>query len=220
MMAKIRTVEALDDAISAEIAWRKQELSTVLKQIHQSNGPALKANLRSAIVILYAHWEGWVKAVARLYIRYVKTRALPYDQLSIAFFGTALKTKMSAIDETSSPLIHNSFAAFIRENLSERASLSEALVRTDSNLSSNVFLAVVDRLGLQRRVQYTLRANMIDYELVNRRNTVAHGEYLDLDANAFRTLRENTLDLLELFTDDVRNAASTGRHLKVPTPQQ
>lgn len=219
-MAKIRTVEALDDAISAEIAWRKQELSTVLKLIHQSNGPALKANLRSGVVILYAHWEGWVKAVAQLYIRYVNTRAVPYDQLSTAFFGTALKSKMSEIVEARNPKIHNSFAAFIQENLSERAALSEELVRTDSNLSSSVFLAIIDRLGLERREKYTLRANMIDHELVNRRNTIAHGEYLDLDNDAFRTLRENTLDLLELFTDDVRNAASTGRHLKLPTAQQ
>ncbi|MER7796683.1 MAE_28990/MAE_18760 family HEPN-like nuclease [Microbacterium sp. NPDC096154] len=219
-MAKIRSVEALDDAISAEIAWRKQELSTARKLIHRSSGPALQANLRSGVVILYAHWEGWVKAVAQLYIRYVNTKAFPYDQLSTAFLGTALETKMSGIDEASNPLIHNSFAAFIQDHLSERASISESLVRTESNLSSSVFLAIIDRLGLERREKYKLRANMIDHDLVNRRNTIAHGEYLDLGVDDFTTLRANTLDLLELFTDDVRNAASTGRHLKLPTAQQ
>ncbi|MEV4672136.1 MAE_28990/MAE_18760 family HEPN-like nuclease [Actinomadura sp. NPDC049382] len=218
-MVKIRTVEALDDAISAEIAWRKQELSTTLKLVQQSKGPAQTANLRSGVVILYAHWEGWVKAVAQLYIRYVNTQALPYDQLSTAFLGTALKTKMSEIDEANTPMVHNNFASFIQEKLSDRAKLSEDLVRTESNLSSRVFFAVLDRIGLEKRDKYILRANMIDHDLVHQRNTIAHGEHLELGVGDFRTLRNDTLDLLGLFTDDVRNAASTGRHLAVPTPQ-
>jgi hypothetical protein len=65
-MAKIRSVEALDDEISAEIAWRKQELTTALKLIQQSTGHTRTANVRSGVLILYAHWEGWVKGVAQL----------------------------------------------------------------------------------------------------------------------------------------------------------
>lgn len=218
-MSKVRTVEQLDDAISAEIAWRKQELSTALKLVQQTSGPTQKANLRAGVVILYAHWEGWVKAVAQLYIRYVNTRAFHYDQLSTAFLGTALKTRMAAIHEATAPEVHNSFALFIQEDLSARAKLSEELVRTESNLSSSVFLAVIDRLGLEKRDKYTLRAQLIDHDLVHQRNTIAHGEYLELTVDDFKTLRADVLDLLELFTDDVRNAASTGRHLAKPSPQ-
>lgn len=218
-MIKLRTVEQLDDAISAEIAWRKQELSTAVKLVQQARGPSQKANLRAGVVILYAHWEGWIKAVAQLYIRYVNTRAFRYDQLSTAFLGTALKTRLGTIAEATSPLVHNSFALFIQEELTAKAKLSEELVRTESNLSSSVFLAVLDRLGLERRDRYTLRAQMIDHDLVNRRNTIAHGEYLELTKDDFTALRTNILELLELFTDDVRNAASTGRHLAKPTPQ-
>lgn len=35
-MAKIRTVEALDQEIDTEIAWRKQELTTTLQLGHVS----------------------------------------------------------------------------------------------------------------------------------------------------------------------------------------
>lgn len=218
-MVKIRTVEQLDDAISAEISWRKQELSTANKLVQQASGPARNANLRAGVVILYAHWEGWIKSVARLYIRYVNTCSYHYDELSTAFLGTALKTRMSSITEASAPLVHNSFALFIQEELTAKARLSEELVRTEGNLSSNVLFAILDRLGLERRSNYALRAHMIDNDLVHRRNTIAHGEYLDITAEEFHTLRSDTLDLLELFTDDVRNAASTGRHLASPTPQ-
>lgn len=218
-MAKIRTVEDLDDAIDAEIAWRKQELSTALKLLQQSSGPAQKASLRSGVLILYAHWEGWVKAVAQLYVRYVNTKSIPYDSLSEAFLGNALKTKMTAIEEATAPAVHNTFASFIQTGLSKGATLSESLVRTESNLSSSVFFDIVARLGLDRRDMYSLRAHMIDSELVSRRNTIAHGQYLDLTLKDFETLRTDVMELLELFTDDVRNAASTGRHLASPSAQ-
>jgi hypothetical protein len=218
-MAKIRTVEALDHAIDAEIAWRKQELTTALKLLQQSSGPAQKASLRSGVLILYAHWEGWVKAVSQLYIRYVNTKSISYDSLSEAFLGNALKTKMTAIEEATTPAVHNKFAGFIRTELSKGAVLSEGLVRTESNLSSSVFFDIIERLGLERRDMYSLRANMIDAELVHRRNTIAHGQYLDLSFKDFKALRTDIMELLELFTDDVRNAASTGRHLATPTAQ-
>jgi hypothetical protein len=215
-MAKIRTVEALDHAIDAEIAWRKQELTTALKLVQQSSGIAQRANLRGGLVILYAHWEGWIKTVAQLYVRYVNTMAYPYDQLSMAFLGNALKTKMSSMDEASKPQVHNDFASFIRTELSHKATLSESLVRSESNLSSSVLFDIVDRIGIARRDKYLSRAKMIDAELVDRRNTIAHGEFLDLTIDEFERLRANTLELLELFTDDVRNAASTGQHLANP----
>lgn len=218
-MAKIRTVEALDQEIDAEIAWRKQELTTALHLVQQSSGADRRANLRSGVVILYAHWEGWIKAVAQLYVRYVNTKSIPYDSLSEAFLGNALKTKMSSIEEASAPLVHNQFASFMRTELSKGATLSEKLVQTESNLSSRVLFDILDRLGLERRPLYTFRANRIDSDLVHKRNTVAHGEYLDLTLDDFRLLRTDIMELLELFTDDVRNAAATGKHLARPSPQ-
>lgn len=216
---KIRTVEALDREIDVEIAWRKQELTTALRLVQQSSGPAQKANLRSGLLILYAHWEGWVKAVAQLYIRYVNTKAIAYESLSEAFLGNALKTKMAAIDEATTPSVHNKFASFIRTELSKGATLSENLVRTESNLSSSVFFDIIERLGLERRNVYTLRAKMIDTELVYQRNTIAHGQYLELGVKEFRELRADVMEILELFTDDVRNAASMGGYLATPAAQ-
>jgi hypothetical protein len=220
LVAKIRTVEALDYAIDQEIAWRKRELTTALRLVQQTKGPTQAANLRGGVLLLYAHWEGWVKAVAQLYVRYVNTKALPYIMLSEAFLGNALKTKMSAVGHANTPKTHNEFAAFIRSELTNGAILSEELVRTESNLSSAVFLDILARLGLEPRSQYALRAKMIDMDLVHRRNTIAHGEYLELTRDEFEDLRADTMSLLELFTDDVRNAASTGRHLATPVPQR
>lgn len=212
-MAKLHTLEALEDAISDETAWRKHELTTARKLVQQSTGSTQIANLRSGVLILYAHWEGWVKNVAQLYVRYVNSQSATYSQLSAAFLGNALKVKISAIDEASTPTIHNQFALFLMEGLAGRARLSEDLVQTQSNLSSKVLFDVVERLGLPRRSEYSTRANMIDEELVNRRNTIAHGQFLELKVGDFLALHGDVLSLLQLFTDDVKNAASTNAFL-------
>lgn len=212
-MAKIHTLESLDDAISNETAWRKQELTTARKLVQQNSGSTQTATLRSGVLVLYAHWEGWVKSVAQLYVRYVNTQSLPYERLSAAFLGNALKVKISAIEYASTPAIHVEFASFLQGGLSGRAKVSEDLVQTQSNLSSRVLFEIVTRLGLPQRPEYATRANLIDEELVNRRNTIAHGKFLELKVADFLDLQTNTLKLLELFTDDVRNAASTGAYL-------
>lgn len=218
-MVKIRTVEDLDRAIDGEVVWRKRELTTALQLAQRSSGTDQRVNLRSGVVILYAHWEGWIKTVAQLYVRYVNTLSIPYEALSEAFLGNALKTKMSAIEEATAPLVHNQFASFMRTGLSKGARLSEDLVRTESNLSSNVLFDILERIGLENRPAYSLRANRIDTDLVQKRNTIAHGQHLDLTLDDFRSLRTDILELLEIFTDDVRNAASMGKHLATPTPQ-
>lgn len=215
-MAKIRSVDDLDGLIDHETVWRKVELSTSLKLIQQNSGPAQAASIRAGVLVLYAHWEGWIKAVAQLYVRYVNTQKCSYDSLSAAFLGNALKTKLTALAEATSAQVHTDFASLIVSGLGGRATVSEDLVRTESNLSSRVLLDIVDRLGLERHSEYTLRANLIDQELVWRRNTIAHGEFLELTPEEFRQLRTKILELLELFTDDVRNAASQGAHLRTP----
>ncbi len=153
------------------------------------------------------------KSVSRLYIRYVNTQSPAYDQLSIAFLGQALKVKITSIERASTPTIHNEFADFLQFNLSDGARLSEELIQTQSNLSSKVFSDVLARLGLPLRPEYSTRANLIDEELVNRRNSIAHGQFLELVGDDFLALHKDVLSLLELFTDDERNAVSTKSYL-------
>lgn len=69
-------------------------------------------------------------------------------------------------------------------------------MRTDSNLSSQVFFGIVERQGLPVRLAYESRATLIDRGLVSRRNTIAHGQCLDLNSSDFSNLREGTIYLL------------------------
>lgn len=212
-MAKIHTIESLDQKIDEEIAWRKHELTTSLSIIKSSQGVSnRRASLRAGLLLLYAHWEGWIKEVARLYIRYVNTKSLPYASLSAAFLGNALKTKLDEIGRASTASVHNEFAHFLKSRLGSRSIVSEDLIRTESNLSSRVLFDVIERIGLPKRDIYSSSSAIIDQTLLGERNSIAHGEYSGVDFDEFVDLRYRVLSILEQFTDDVRNAASTDAH--------
>ena len=61
---------------------------------------------------------------------------------------------------------------------------------------------------------YSAYANLIDKTLVDRRNKIAHGEYLELDGAAFASLAEDVVKLLRMYKNDIENLASTKAFLR------
>ena len=91
-----------------------------------------------------------------------------------------------------------------------KISLSNA-INTESNLSSNVFANIATSVGVNIK-KYAAHSNLIDESLLNRRNKIAHGDYLDLDIGAFEGLVEEVLLLLRQYKNDIENLASTAAY--------
>src|SRR5258708_7223682 len=86
-------------------------------------------------------------------------------------------------------------------------------IDTESNLKARVFEEIADSIGIGANA-YESRFNLIDESLVARRNRIAHGEYLDLDSDGWRTLADDVIALMRHFKTDIENAASLSRFLK------
>lgn len=87
-------------------------------------------------------------------------------------------------------------------------------IDTESNLKAHVFEQIAASIGINLNA-YESRFNLIDESLVARRNRIAHGEYLDIDSNGWRTLADDVIALMRNFKTDIENAASLSRFLKV-----
>jgi hypothetical protein len=208
---KLRTLDELETAIDRETAWRKRELTTILFQASSARERIRPTAIRGAVALLYAHWEGWIKRLSEYYIEFVAQRRLPYDQLSAAFLGLALKGKLNEMSAARAVHAHVEFVEFMRNELGAASRFRSRTVDTRANLSSRVLRDIVARLGLSYR-PYELQEQLIDKRLVERRNTIAHGEYLDMSLPEFEQLHSEVFRLLETFTTDVLNAVASSAY--------
>jgi hypothetical protein len=177
---KIRTLEDLNQKLSEDLSWRKKELSNLRSLVDNRSFEFSKHNavLRSGLVILYAHWEGYMKTAASSYLEFVSTRQLTYDELSTNFVAIAMKTKLKEASETNKATVFTVVTDFLLTQCSQRSSIPyKDIVSTDSNLSSSILYEIICLLSLDYSF-YRSKEKLIDEQLLKRRNMIAHGESL------------------------------------------
>jgi hypothetical protein len=209
-MSKIRNLNDLADRLSQDLAWRKKELSVLkglieTRSFEQNKTDAL---LRSGIALLYAHWEGYIKCTASAYLEFVsRQKELKYCDLNYNFVAIAMKKKLNEVSATNQSTIHNQVIQFLVESMEERIDIPrDDVIKTGSNLSSNVFQQILALLGIDYQ-PYALKQVLIDERLLKKRNQIAHGEYLDVDIVSYRELHQEVIGMMDSFRDQIENYA-------------
>ncbi len=206
----IRNLEALNDKLSEDLAWRKKELSELKTLIESKSFSPGRHNalLRSGATILYAHWEGFIKTASTSYLEFVAMQRLRYEELSSNFIALAMKTKLNQAAETNKATIFTEVTEFLMTKLPERSSVPyKDVIQTGSNLSSSILREIICLLGLDYSGYETKRV-VIDEKLLLTRNNIAHGEYLLLDSEAYLELHSQVIEMMELFRNQIENCAT------------
>ena len=204
----IRTTDQLIDKIAEELVWRRKELTELRAMVNETNGKIRsRVVIRSAIALLYAHWEGFVKKVSSYYLEYVASHRLPYRLLAGNFVALSLKSQFSELAASEKISGANKLAEFFCNSLDRQSSIPyKNTVNTKSNLSSKVLLDIISALGLDER-EFTTRLVFIDTNLVNPRNYVAHGEALNMPIEEYLALHDGVIDLINIYRNEIENAS-------------
>lgn len=203
---KIRTKEDLQNCLSEDLAWRKKELSNLNNDVKTASPKKLPTSLRCAVVLLYAHWEGFIKNAAQFYLIYIKSRRLNLKELNKNILALSLKQKINEFNATNKATYHIQFVDYFINNLGERANFSETdSIRTGSNLSSTILEEILATIGIEF-TPYELKANLIDGQLLNYRNTIAHGNNLPIDKTEYEILHSEIIRMLDSISTDITNA--------------
>lgn len=96
--------------------------------------------------------------------------------------------------------------------LPERFSIDcEKVINTRSNLNSEVLKEILQYVGVDA-TGYEIQNVMLDERLLRNRNSVSHGERLEIQSDDYMPLHETMLELIERFRTDVENAAVLSRY--------
>jgi hypothetical protein len=206
-VAKIRTLTQFQEILDGEMGWRVKEIS-IFKIAAKTGDASQKAFVRAGVALVYAHWEGFIKRASEDYLNYVDNRGHLYRDLKSCFGVFGLKGRLALLvsGKKSNPNIE-AFDFLLGEMDKPAKLLLKSAVDTESNLTSKVFANIAASLDIST-ISYETKFNMIDESLVRRRNSIAHGEYLDLGRDDFLTLADDIIQMMRDYKTDLENAAS------------
>lgn len=215
-MAKIRTLGQLQDLLDQSLGWRLKDVSN-LKIAAKSGGISRKTFIRAGIPLVYAHWEGFIKEASIAYLNFVDNQGHTYTELKSYFALFGLKGKLDTLGDSKKTRANLEALEFIISRLGDKSQLQLAhAVNTEANLTSRVFGNIAASLDLSTDA-YETKYNLIDESLVDRRNRVAHGEFLDLEVPDFLDLSEEVLNMMRSYKNDVLNAAASEQYKRLVT---
>jgi hypothetical protein len=207
------TAESLYDALTADLSWRKKELTLSRALVETANEKKKPTFIRGGVLLLYAHWEGFVKFASVEYAKFVSVRRLTYSELASAFVALEIRKRLPA-GSSRDISAYIEVCDFFRSGLQERIGEihKQDAISTKSNLSSKVLKNIMLALNLDYR-NFETRANMIDNQLLFNRHNIAHGKQLMVDVSEYEELCRSVIELLDEFVTQVTNAAYAKTYL-------
>lgn len=207
-MRQIRTTEELQEFLDDELGWRIKDIDNIRSAASIAKVGSSRTLVRAGIALLYAHWEGFVKASASGYVSYVDSQGLRHSELRSCFVAMSLRARIKEVSSTwkARPMV--AALETILDGQDDRAALRKKdVVGRRGNLNFRAFKNVANWLGVDAE-RYMTRSHFIDDRLLKRRNEIAHGKLsdLELDRNGFEELVNGVVQLLRWFKADIENA--------------
>ena len=201
-----RTISDLENNLSKELSWRIKELSDYKAILRQAKDNQKKTLIRGGIVLLYAHWEGFVKQASEHYFNYVKLRRVKLINLKENFVVICLRKHISNLLETNKITKQTESIKFIFNKLDKKAIFPSKIPIKTYNLDYENFLLYCLTIGLDYK-EFELSRNFINIKLVKNRHKIAHGNFLMINLENFEEIFNKTINLLKKIKTDIINSA-------------
>lgn len=162
----------------------------------------------------YAHFEGFIKQAASIYLNYLSYARLKLSDAVPSVIAMELKAQLSSAVNTKNIEELIKVVNLLQNKPDERCSnLLNYKIETDANLNFTRLknIAIALNLGYE---SYEPLEKMIDENLLATRNVIAHGAYLTIDEAGFLDLQGKILNIMEQFMNSITQAVATKSYMK------
>lgn len=212
-MAQLRTTAEFSSAITSDLTWRIREISDLKAAIRRIDQPLKRSVLRASAPLLYAHWEGHVIAVTRCYLEFLAIRKPDYSTLKPSFRLNELFKEFT--QASNSQLSYRGKIRFVERVINSGElkfrRVDESAISARSNLNSEVLMDLCSYLSLDNQI-FLDDLDFIDKILLHRRNSIAHGEYMDVDEVIFEDMSTRVVEMMRKFNNSADNDVVLGRY--------
>ncbi|MEW2066502.1 MAE_28990/MAE_18760 family HEPN-like nuclease [Streptomyces sp. NPDC007346] len=205
------------EKIDRQLARRKVELSNLLIMVTEQNPDPnrLSCVARSAVVLTYAHWEGFVKQGSAAYVSFINDANVRVADLKFPFQAAYVSSAFKrAVSSTKARYLGELLQEIDARRLEIFSVSPDKCIDAESNLSSTVFRDIVHGIGLEHLPLYETRSAFIDQRLVRARNQVAHGELVGFDSVDVKDRIVGARLLIGAYATQLKQAATENYYLK------
>ena len=206
---KVRSTEELIDVLANDLKARKREIFNLKAATARARDHEKRWLLRAGYMLLYSHFEGFVRTAGTAYLLFVRHQRLSYSELSLNFVAAALKTKLEALGQVSKASIVTAVTNELYQGGNSAAEFHWAgELDCRSNLNSEVLVEITTLLGITFS-KYETKRHFLDESLLFNRNGIAHGEMVEIDERDFDAAYDLVIGIIEDFRSGIENAAVT-----------
>jgi hypothetical protein len=216
---KIKNKLELIDFIDSDRTWRRRELTNLKLLVTQIRGAHKDLVVRSSIVMLSSHWEGFVKCTAKAFINFLVCKGIRYEQLKTNYHVAGLIGIMNGDNSQNKTWCSKDIHVFLTNEIGIKNFFvdEDKYINPKGNLNSDMLKEILYKIGIPE-VRFQVYFTIIDSILLKNRNEIAHGENTavrgdSLDLEGFLVLYEKIYDLMELYYNELSNHITTDSYL-------
>lgn len=221
--------------LESELLWRQEELAFFKNQLNNIDVEADKDKYRKSLVLLlYSHMEGYIKIALQTYVQYINAQSLLRSDVLPGLMVAGMHREFNAYDNSDRKCeifrkalpedskLHKvyrrvDFVESYNALIAQPLSIEDTLVDTESNLWYIVLQKNLYKLGLPVDM-FSSHKDDID-ALVNRRNSIAHGNARSGVTNAEYANWENKIyRVFSSLTTTLYDYVNHSRYLNTLTP--
>ncbi|WP_214691513.1 MULTISPECIES: MAE_28990/MAE_18760 family HEPN-like nuclease [unclassified Exiguobacterium] len=220
--------EQLQKVLDRNASHRKKEISNLSIQIQSSEGDIQNALLRAAIVILYAHFEGFSKEAIKSFIKYLNSKKVPVNLMKQHLKTLYYTKRIIDIQNANRKKVFNSLIKDVLLNDSEIFQVNEDaknIVVTEGNLKFEVLEDLLFLLGLEAEEFYFIsdedqngihtKREFIDREVLGLRNAIAHGENRKVTIREFEEIKQFVVEFIDSLKEHILTASYRENYINI-----